>query len=221
MAAQAELERASTLLVQQKFTECAALCGAIVAREPRNALATHLLGLAIKETGDWAQGEQWLRQSIQLEPQRAEFHANLANLLRRRQKFRQAEKFYRQALQLAPTHQPSRRSLVLTLQDLGRFTEGAADERAGFFVAPVDEHRHFCTHEGVAGGARDGLLHVLAFAQPLPHDVLRHRVGERCRGGAVLTREREEPGPVELRALEEREERIVVQFVLAGKADDE
>jgi tetratricopeptide (TPR) repeat protein len=123
MAAQAELERASTLLVQQKFTECAALCGAIVAREPRNALATHLLGLAIKETGDWAQGEQWLRQSIQLEPECAEFHANLANLLRRRRKFRQAEKFYRQALQLAPTHLPSRRSLVLTLHDLGRFTE--------------------------------------------------------------------------------------------------
>jgi len=123
MAAQSDLERAASLLSQQKFNECAALCGAIVAAEPRNAAATHLLGLAIKETGDWAQGEQWLRQSIQLEPQHAEFHANLANLLRRRQKFRQAEKFYRQALELAPAHQPSRRSLVLTLHDLGRFTE--------------------------------------------------------------------------------------------------
>jgi tetratricopeptide (TPR) repeat protein len=123
MAAQSDLERAAGLLSQQKFAECAALCGAIVAAEPRNAVATHLLGLAIKETGDWAQGEQWLRQSIQLEPQHAEFHANLANLLRRRQKFRQAEKFYRQALELAPAHQPSRRSLVLTLHDLGRFTE--------------------------------------------------------------------------------------------------
>lgn len=123
MNAQSELERASTLLNQQKFAQCAALCAGIVARDPRNALATHLLGLAIKETGDWAQGEQWLRQSIQLQPERAEFHANLANLLRRRRKYRQAEKFYRQALQLSPTHQPSRRSLVLTLNDLGRFTE--------------------------------------------------------------------------------------------------
>jgi tetratricopeptide (TPR) repeat protein len=123
MAAPAELERAASLLGQQKFSECVAVCAAIVAAEPRNAVATHLLGLAIKETGDWAQGEQWLRQSIQLEPQRAEFHANLANLLRRRQKYRQAEKFYRQALQLAPNHQPSRRGLVLTLHDLGRFEE--------------------------------------------------------------------------------------------------
>src|ERR1700760_3437122 len=125
MAAQADLERAAGLLAQQKFAECVAICGAIVAAEPRNAVATHLLGLAIKETGDWAQGEQWLRQSIQLEPRHAEFHANLANLLRRRQKYRQAEKFYRQALQLAPDHQASRRSLVLTLQDLGRFEEAA------------------------------------------------------------------------------------------------
>jgi tetratricopeptide (TPR) repeat protein len=123
MAAPAELERAASLLGQQKFSECVAVCAAIVAAEPRNAVATHLLGLAIKETGDWAQGEQWLRQSIQLEPQRAEFHANLANLLRRRQKYRQAEKFYRQALQLAPNHQPRRRGLVLTLHDLGRFEE--------------------------------------------------------------------------------------------------
>jgi len=83
MAAQAELERAASLLGQQKWSECVAVCAAIVATEPRNAMATHLLGLAIKETGDWAQGEQWLRQSIQLEPQHAEFHANLANLLRR------------------------------------------------------------------------------------------------------------------------------------------
>ena len=123
MAAQADLARAASLLSQRKFAECAAVCGAIVAAEPRNAAATHLLGLAITETGDWAQGEQWLRQSIRLEPGHAEFHTNLANLLRRRRKFRQAEKFSRQALELAPDHRPSRRSLVLTLHDLGRFEE--------------------------------------------------------------------------------------------------
>lgn len=141
MAAQAEIERAAGLLGQQKFSECVAVCAAIVATEPRNAMATHLLGLAIKETGDWAQGEQWLRQSIQLEPQHAEFHANLANLLRRRRKFRQAEKFYRQALQLAPGHRPSRRSLVLTLHDLGRFdeSEGVCRELISGNTAAADD----------------------------------------------------------------------------------
>jgi Flp pilus assembly protein TadD len=111
------------LLDAGNWTECAALCAAVVARDAGNAVATHLLGLAIKETGDWSQGEQWLRLSVQLDPGRAEFHTNLANLLRRREKYRQAEKFYRSALELAADHLPARRGLALTLNDLGRFVE--------------------------------------------------------------------------------------------------
>ena len=121
--ARAELDRATQWLNAGKYAECAAICGAIVARDAGNAVATHLLGLAIKETGDWEQGERWLRLSVQLDPARAEFKANLGNLLRRRQKFRQAENFYRQALELAPQHEAARRGLALTLNDLGRFVE--------------------------------------------------------------------------------------------------
>jgi Flp pilus assembly protein TadD len=120
---QAELERATQLLNEGKYPECAAVCAAIVASDAGNAVATHLLGLAIKETGDLQQGEQWLRLSVQLDPGRGEFHANLANLLRRRRKYRQAEASYRRALELAPGHLPARHSLALTLNDLGRFIE--------------------------------------------------------------------------------------------------
>src|SRR3569833_4508537 len=116
--AQAELERATRLLNAGKYADCAAVCAAVVARDAGNAVATHLLGLAIKETGDWEQGEQWLRLSVQLDPGRAEFHANLANLLRRRQKYRQAENSYRRALELATGNLPARHSLALTLNDL-------------------------------------------------------------------------------------------------------
>jgi len=123
MNSQPELERATLALNQGKFADCAAICAAVVARDRANALATHLLGLAIKETGDWQQGEEWLRLSVQLAPERAEFHANLGNLLRRRKKYGQAERVYRRALELAPDHRPSQRSLVLTLNDLGRAAE--------------------------------------------------------------------------------------------------
>ena len=47
------------------------------------------------------------------------------------------------------------------------------------------------------------------------------RVGQRRRGRAVLGREREEPGPVERRGVEEREQLVVLALVLAGEADDE
>jgi hypothetical protein len=79
MASQTDIDRATALLDAGKALESAAICGSILAREPQNAIAAHVLGLALKETGDWQQGEQWLRFSIRLEPGRAEFHANLAN----------------------------------------------------------------------------------------------------------------------------------------------
>jgi tetratricopeptide (TPR) repeat protein len=130
MDSQRELERASRALNEGKFAECAAICGALVALDARNAVATHLLGLAVKEMGDWPQGEEWLRVSVQLEPARAEFHTNLANLLRRRRKYRQAEQSYRRALELAPDHRLAKRSLALTLNDLGRGEEAEALCRA-------------------------------------------------------------------------------------------
>ena len=75
------LDRATALLRAGKPADAAAVLGAILAREPNHAIAAHLLGLALKDTGDWAQGEQWLRFSIGLAPEHGEFHANLGNLL--------------------------------------------------------------------------------------------------------------------------------------------
>lgn len=138
MSSPSELERASRSLGQGHFTECAAICAAIVARDPQDAVATHMLGLAIKETGDWEQGEQWLRLSVRLSPERAEFHANLGNLLRRRQKYIQAEKSYRRALQLAPDHRGALHSLALTLNDLQRFNEAEVLSRKLLASDPND-----------------------------------------------------------------------------------
>ena len=114
------LERATSLLQKGEAAAAAAACGAVLAREPRNAVAAHLMGLALKDTGDSAQGEQWLRFSIDLEPNRGEFHANLANLLRKREKYAPAEAAYQRALELLPEHRPARRGLALTLIDLKR-----------------------------------------------------------------------------------------------------
>jgi Flp pilus assembly protein TadD len=115
-----EIERASVLLSEGKAAEGAAVCSAILAQEPANAVAAHLLGLALKDTGDLARGEEWLTFSIQLEPNRGEFHANLGNLLRKRREYERAEKAYLRALELLPEHRAARRGLALTLNDLRR-----------------------------------------------------------------------------------------------------
>lgn len=121
------LARAAELLRRGEPLGAAAACGAILAREPRNAIAAHLLGLALKDTGDWAQGEQWLRHSIDLEPNRGEFHSNLGNLLRKSEKYPQAEAAYRQALRLLPQHRPARRGLAQTLNDQNRPAEAESE----------------------------------------------------------------------------------------------
>jgi Flp pilus assembly protein TadD len=138
MSSQQAIEHAAALLSEGKHLDSAAACGAILAREPRNAAAAHLMGLALKGTGDLAQGEQWLRFSIQLESKRAEFHANLANLLRTQQKYSAAEEAYRTALQLLPEYPSAHRGLALTLDDLGRPAEAEAECRTLLARDPSD-----------------------------------------------------------------------------------
>ena len=123
------LERASTLLQKGEPAAAAATCAAILAREPSNAIAAHFLGLALKDTGDWAQGERWLRFSIDLDPNRGEFQANFGNLLRRLKKYVAAEAAYAKAVELLPQHRPARRGLALTLADLQRYPEAEAQCR--------------------------------------------------------------------------------------------
>lgn len=135
---QLEIARAADLLHRGKTMESAAICGSILAREPRNASAAHLLGLALKDGDDWAQGEQWLRFSIELDPQCGEFHANLANLMRRQAKYSQAARLYRRAVELAPSHRPSRCSLALTLNDLRRYDEAESQSRILIEADPAD-----------------------------------------------------------------------------------
>ena len=132
------LERATALLQRGQPLASAAICGAILAREPRNAIAAHLLGLALKDTGDWEQGEHWLKFSITLEPQRGEFHANLGNLLSKRRKFNEAEAAYRESLRRLPGFVTALRGLAQTLVDLDRSTEAEAQCRALLGRDPSD-----------------------------------------------------------------------------------
>ena len=138
MSVQQEIERATTLLSQGKPLESIAICGAILAREPRNATAAHLLGLALKDSGDWAQGEEWLDFSIKLEPNRGDFHANLGNLRRKREHYERALQAYAQALRLSPAHRAARLGLALTLNDLKRYDEAESECRTLLARDPAD-----------------------------------------------------------------------------------
>jgi Flp pilus assembly protein TadD len=180
MSSQPAIERAAALLSEGKHLDSAAVCGAILAREPRNSAAAHLMGLALKGTGDLAQGEQWLRFSIQLEPQRAEFHANLANLLRAQRNYSAAVEAYRTALQLLPEYPSARRGLALTLDDLGRPAEAEAECRTLLARDPSDAEAWTIlgmalAHRGLEVEAESAYRHAISLDPDNP--VAHHNLG--------------------------------------------
>ena len=126
---QADLARVLTLLREGKLPAAEAACREILARTPFNPPATHLLGLVRKDLGDLAGSEQLMRRSIELDPRNADFHANLANLLRHLKRLPEAEQSYRAALTLNPRHEAARFGLVRTLNDMQRHTDAEAECR--------------------------------------------------------------------------------------------
>jgi Flp pilus assembly protein TadD len=128
-AAQADLGRAYALLREGKLSEAEALSRHVLERLPRNAAATHLLGLIRKDAGDAAGGERLLAQSIEFEPRSADFRANLGHLLRRLGRLQEAERCYRDAVALDLRHRSARFGLARTLCDLRQFAAAEAECR--------------------------------------------------------------------------------------------
>lgn len=180
MAHAETLEDASAALKRGEPLAGAAICGAILAREPGNAIAAHLLGLALKDTGDWQQGERWLRFSIELKPNYGEFHANLANLLRKRDRYPAAEVAYRRALELIPGHRAARRGLALTLNDLKRPTEAEAECRALLAADEADGEAWEILALALANADRPGeaeAAHRRAIALDPGNKIAHHNLG--------------------------------------------
>lgn len=94
-------------------------CRGILAGDPRNADALHLLGLVRRKQGAAAEAEPLLNASIEIAPQRAEWRVNYANLLRSIGRLRDAEFQLRTALSLAPQSRPARLGLARLLIDAG------------------------------------------------------------------------------------------------------
>jgi len=133
---QVELARATSLLKQNDLIGAEAACRALLLSAPRNAGATHLLGLIRKQAGDVREGERLLRESIALEPRQLEFRSNLANLLRLTARMKEAAASYRETLEIHPAHKPSRIGLARTLNDLGE--HAAAEEQARILIRMND-----------------------------------------------------------------------------------
>ncbi len=107
----------------RRLDEAASACQSVLAANPRDPDALHLLGLIREDAGDPAAAERLLRTSIALAPDRAEFRANLANLLFRLARLEEAQETYRAALALGPDRAATRHNFGSLLSHMGRAEE--------------------------------------------------------------------------------------------------
>jgi len=83
----------------------------VLATDPRQPDALHLLGMAAFVRGRQEEGHDLVRQAIRAKPNEAVFHANLGIVLEALQRWPEAEAAYRRALGLNPRNAPALNSL--------------------------------------------------------------------------------------------------------------
>jgi tetratricopeptide (TPR) repeat protein len=96
----AQLDRVMALYRESRFAEAEAICRSVIASEPRDPDALHLLGVMRLAQGDARGGIDFIGRAIALVPDFADYHANIAVAYRRAGRTVEADRHARRAAQL-------------------------------------------------------------------------------------------------------------------------
>jgi len=106
-----------------QLDEAERMYGELLARNPEDADALHLLGMLLHDTGRFESALGCIARAIELRPDTPYYHSNLGNVLQRLQRFGDAELCYRQALRLDPRLAEASNNLGNALAALDRMPE--------------------------------------------------------------------------------------------------
>ena len=164
------LQQGFGLFQQGRWVEAAQAFQQVLAAEPGNAVAHHLLGLTAFQTGDFDGGIAALRRSIALNPRDAAAHGNLANGLRQVGAHDEALHHYAQALAVDPGFFDALVNRALLLTTLGQLEAAVADYDRALKVQPGNPVVH--THRGNLlldlGRAEEALAAYAAVVAAMP-----------------------------------------------------
>lgn len=124
-----DIARAQAALENQNSIEAETICRQLIAANPRDARAWHLLGLCQLQAGNLNESEVSLRRAIaaapdsppQSPPDSHLYHFNLGNVLLGKHQLPEAIASFETALQRSPEHVPSLFNLASAALDLKRF----------------------------------------------------------------------------------------------------
>ena len=141
-SAQALLNRAFGLHRSGQVAEAGALYRSVLAAEPANVDALHLLGLAYKAAGKLPEALSAIRAAVALKPDFADAQYNLGNLLALLERPDEAAAAFRQALALDPKMALAAYNLGNLLRDQGAFDQAAEAFRAAIATRPGNVEAH-------------------------------------------------------------------------------
>jgi tetratricopeptide (TPR) repeat protein len=108
-----------------RLVEAQALCNGILAAQPNDATAVHLLGLIAHQSGQLGEAIEHLRRAVKLAPNMPHFHANLGEMYRLAGRAEEAAREGRRAVELKPDYPEALSNLGVALYE-GRDYEEAA-----------------------------------------------------------------------------------------------
>ena len=108
----------------------------VLAGDPENADALHLLGVCCHQQGDHGRAVELMGRAVVLQPNVPAFHANLAEAYRALGQYERAAGCCRAALRLLPDYPEALCNLGLALQALGRRREAVVYFRTALRIRP-------------------------------------------------------------------------------------
>jgi Flp pilus assembly protein TadD len=135
-------QRAVSLYQAGRWREAMAVCRNLLAAVPKQPAVLGLAGLVALQIDNAAEAVALLTRAVELRPDAADLHYNLANALRRLGRVEEAVAVYRRAASYGPDLLPIRNNLGAALQSLGRHAEAAEAFRYALRLAPNDAELH-------------------------------------------------------------------------------
>jgi protein O-GlcNAc transferase len=165
----AEIERAIEHQKAGQLQQAEAIYRGILAREPDNPQALHLLGVIALQEGRHGAAEHLIEQALALKPDYAEAYNNLGLVLQDQGRMQDAATAFHQALELTPADPEILINLGNVLRVRGDLGEAVAAYKQALAVAPELALAH--SNLGATLMAQGALEEAVAcFKQALAHD---------------------------------------------------
>ncbi len=123
-----------------RLAEAAQAAEILLALDPKNVDALHILGLIAYRRRDWQTAADRIGEAVQLQPEMAELRWNRAGALRQLGRLAEAEAECRKAVALKPDSAEARNNLANTLKDMGRLDESEREFREAVRLRPNYPH---------------------------------------------------------------------------------